>query len=270
LADLPLQLGTRGRITVVGAGAAMGGSPVVPVAVASTRFKMAPIELKDRETVIAARHPVEVRHLIACGAIGGTPDDRGNLFVGMREQNGSGCFGIAWLQHDEGNTVGTTVFVIPFPELDATARRAVYTNGQDVVIPNRLYHGRCNEILVHPLNPLAPLADLRMRYENDAPPAVKRRMVSSAIPVAVSTTKLNRSLRDILATECAIAAHRSYSDLEIVACGAIGGTTDEQGNLFCGLREENGSGYFGVAWLLGAGDVTTVMVLLGAFAQSGN
>jgi hypothetical protein len=90
---------------------------------------------------------------------------------------------------------------------------------------------------------------------------------ASSVPVAVASTQVPLGLSDILAAEHAINAHDPADPSNpdrYLACGAIGGSPDAQGNLFVGLRETNDSGFSGVAWLLddGSGAGTRVTVFL--------
>lgn len=87
-------------------------------------------------------------------------------------------------------------------------------------------------------------------------------MAAVAIPVAVATTDVPLPLADILAAPHAINVHSAEDISLYVACGDIAGTPDEQGNLFIGLAEQNGSGLNGVAWLLADGEQTIVTVFL--------
>ena len=152
-------------------------------------------------------------------------------------------------------------------------------------IPNHIHAGTC-ENLTETI--VAPLADLRYTGVDAAgmaspaaspigspaagmatPMAGMTGMMGAAgaAPVAVATTQVPLGLSDILAAEHAINAH-DPADPEnpqrYLACGSIGGSPDAQGNLFVGLRETNGSGFSGVAWLLdrGGGGGTTVTVFL--------
>jgi hypothetical protein len=88
---------------------------------------------------------------------------------------------------------------------------------------------------------------------------------ASAIPAGQSTTVVEIALADILADDHAINVHLSNEDPgTYIACGAIGGVPDDNGNLFIGLAEQNDSGYSGVAWLHDNGDgTTTVTIFLG-------
>lgn len=152
-------------------------------------------------------------------------------------------------------------------------------------LPNHIHQGTCDTL--DPA-PLVPLADLVFPSQTEsmgaATPATGAamatpmgdmamgQMLGGAIPVAVATTEVDLALEDILAAPHAINVHQSAENIDVyVACGTIAGTPDEQGNLFFGLGELNGSGLSGVAWLLGDGAQTTVTVFLaqgGAMAGS--
>jgi hypothetical protein len=51
---------------------------------------------------------------VACGRIAGRPDAAGNLYVGLAAADGSGVWGVAWLQADGGSTT-VTVFLFSIP-----------------------------------------------------------------------------------------------------------------------------------------------------------
>ena len=86
---------------------------------------------------------------------------------------------------------------------------------------------------------------------------------AGAIPAAAVSTTVDLALADILAGEHAINYHASAEDMATyVACGALGGAPDAQGNLFVGLAEQNGSGVSGIAWLQENGAQTVVTVFL--------
>jgi hypothetical protein len=92
------------------------GNPPVPVAFATTEV---PISLAD---IVSARHAIEIAtsdsedpaDSVACGNIGGIPDENGDLFVGIEPLNDSGHTGVAWL-HDNGTST-TFVVLLAHPE----------------------------------------------------------------------------------------------------------------------------------------------------------
>lgn len=147
-------------------------------------------------------------------------------------------------------------------------------------IPNHIHSGTC-ETLGDIVAPLAALQYGSTEAGADASPSASpvsglatpvtgmagMMGASSVVPVAAATTQVPLALSDILAAEHAINLHdpADPSDPSLyLACGAIGGSPDAQGNLFVGLQETNDSGFSGVAWLLddGSGSGTTVTVFL--------
>jgi hypothetical protein len=86
------------------------GNAPIPVAVATTEVA---VPLAD---IVAGKHAINVHDAadpsvyIACGNVGGVPDERGDLFVGLGEQEGSGYMGAAWL-HDNGSSTTVVVFL---------------------------------------------------------------------------------------------------------------------------------------------------------------
>jgi hypothetical protein len=88
---------------------------------------------------------------------------------------------------------------------------------------------------------------------------------NAPIPVAVSTTEVSVPITDIVSGKHALTVELSdpNNPEDDVACGDIGGVVDENGDLFVGLDEANGSGHNGVAWLHdNSGTSTTVVVFL--------
>lgn len=114
-AATPAASPVSGVATPVGAMmGTMGAASSVPVAAATTQV---PLGLSD---ILAAEHAINIHDPAdpsdpslyrACGAIGGSPDAQGNLFVGLQEINDSGFSGIAWLL-DDGSGAGTTVTIL--------------------------------------------------------------------------------------------------------------------------------------------------------------
>jgi hypothetical protein len=143
--------------------------------------------------------------------------------------------------------------------------------------PNHLHEGTCDNL--NP-EPKVPLADLAFQSMGDtgmggtATPGagmgdmatpmagMATGMMGGNIPVAVATTEVALPLDAIVAGGHALNVHDSEDIGVYIACGNVAGTPDENGNLFIGLGELDGSGYHGVAWFLGEGDQTTVTVFL--------
>lgn len=89
--------------------ASFGGAPV-PVAVATTEVPMALADILSGGFGLNVHDAADPSIYIACGNVGGVPDDRGDLFIGLGEQNDSGYSGTAWL-HDNGTSTTVVVFL---------------------------------------------------------------------------------------------------------------------------------------------------------------
>jgi hypothetical protein len=72
---------------------------------------------------------------------------------------------------------------------------------------------------------------------------------SQAATAESSFTTIAVSLDDLLAADHAVVVTRSPDEPEVIACGEIGGGLTDVGALVVGLREQNGSGFAGVAVL---------------------
>lgn len=93
---------------------------------------------------------------------------------------------------------------------------------------------------------------------------------SGAIPAEVSVTTVEADLATILSAQHAVNVHLSTEQITVyIACGNLGGTPDDQGNLFVGLAELNASGYSGTVWLHDRGDGTTTVTIFLAMGLSG-
>lgn len=136
---------------------------------------------------------------------------------------------------------------------------------QAAAYPNHIHEGTCDDLNPQPAFPLADLAfetaEAGMASAM-ATPMAGMGMVGEGIPVAVATTEVDASLDAIISGGHALNVHDSQDIGLYIACGNVAGTPDDNGNLFIGLGELNGSGYEGVAWFLGEGDTTTVTVFL--------
>ncbi len=139
---------------------------------------------------------------------------------------------------------------------------------QAVPHPAHIHEGTCATL--NP-QPLFPLADVQMRggmqldtASPAASPAAMTGAMAAGVPAAVSVTTVDVSLDSLLnMTQHAINVHESAENIQnYIACGEIAGTPDSDGNLFIGLKELNGSGYTGIAWLQANGEQTIVTVFL--------
>jgi len=78
----------------------------------------------------------------------------------------------------------------------------------------------------------------------------------------MSVTLLDVSLADLLAEDNVIDIRAGGDDLDtVIACGDIGGQLMGR-DLSIGLRETDGSGFSGIAWLRDQGENTLVYVFL--------
>ena len=147
-------------------------------------------------------------------------------------------------------------------------------------LPAHIHAGSCETLDPNPLAPLASIIFMGTEADDGDSPATPA-MASpiaegtpeagafmgstTAIEGGHSTTNVPLALVDILAAEHAINVHLSPENPEVyVACGAIGGEPDANGDLFIGLREQSGSGISGIAWLHDNGDgaSTTVTIMI--------
>lgn len=97
--------------------AAMAASSV-PVAVSVTNIELTLDELLAAPHAFNAHDPSDPSVYIACGNITGAPDEQGNLFVGVAEDNESNLSGVVWLL-DDGTGAGTVVTVFLVGEFES-------------------------------------------------------------------------------------------------------------------------------------------------------
>ncbi len=136
------------------------------------------------------------------------------------------------------------------------AQGATPAAGNDAIPahPVHIHEGSCASL---DPSPRFPLTDVPGEPAQDGGAGAE-----AAIPGAMSVTTLDVPLADLLAGGNAINVHASTDNIEsYIACGDVGGAVGD-GNLVIGLREQNGSGYAGVAHLHGAGEETHVTVFL--------
>jgi hypothetical protein len=86
------------------------GNAPIPAAVSTTEVPVALAEIIAGKHALNVHDPVGPSAYVACGNIGGVPDERGDLFVGLAEHEGSGYSGAAWL-HDNGGSTTVVVFL---------------------------------------------------------------------------------------------------------------------------------------------------------------
>jgi plastocyanin len=130
--------------------------------------------------------------------------------------------------------------------------------GETVAHPAHVHTGTCDDLDPNPTFPLDDVA---------APADAETEGAETAVPVETSVTTIDVALADLLADDYAINVHESAENAgNYIACGDIGGAVtegDDGEELAVGLREENGSGYAGIAWLQESVDGgTTVTIFL--------
>ncbi len=133
--------------------------------------------------------------------------------------------------------------------------------------PGHIHTGTCEQLgdVVVPLPTLSLGAEATAATPVASPMASPMAGASGALPAAAVSTTVDLSLSDLLASPHAINYHASAEDIgTYIACGAIGGAPDAEGNLFVGLGELNDSGVSGIAWLMESGTQTVVTVFLSA------
>lgn len=86
------------------------GNAPIPVAVATTEVQVPLAEIISGNHAINVHDAADPSLYIACGNVGGVPDERGDLFIGLAEDNDSGYSGTAWL-HDNGSSTTVVVFL---------------------------------------------------------------------------------------------------------------------------------------------------------------
>jgi copper chaperone CopZ len=133
--------------------------------------------------------------------------------------------------------------------------RAAAPAAQDVAPqPVALHNGSCASL---DPTPLASLGEVTLGAE-----AAGSTGGLPTVPVGMATATMDVRLDDLLAAAHAIAAGAGTADpAALAACGEVAGQVTGDG-LVVGLRELNGSGYAGIAWLRPDGERTAATVFL--------
>ena len=123
-----------------------------------------------------------------------------------------------------------------------------------VAYPSHLHSGDCDNLSAEPVERLADLLlpDWVAGFEEGSDTDIVAADFGNApIPVAAATTEVNIPLADIVAGKHAVTVEspNPFEPEDLAACANIGGVVDEQGDLFVGLGESNGSGHYGVCLL---------------------
>ena len=86
------------------------GNAPIPVAVATTEVAVPLADILAGKHALNVHDPENPENYVACGNVGGIADERGDLFIGLAENDGSGYSGAAWL-HDNGGSTTVVVFL---------------------------------------------------------------------------------------------------------------------------------------------------------------
>ena len=137
-----------------------------------------------------------------------------------------------------------------------SAQDATPTAGMAQPRPAHIHEGSCGEEELGGV--VAPLTDLTR--------ASGASIGNRGATVAESSyTSVPLTLDAILAADHAVNVHRSAEEIDdYIACGEIGGAVNANGSLIIGLKEQNGSGFTGIAFLAAGADgaSTDVSVLI--------
>jgi hypothetical protein len=128
-------------------------------------------------------------------------------------------------------------------------------------LPARIFAGRCGALGAEPAFQLIDVGSVEGVEDDESPQGAL-----TAIPAEFSTTVVNTTLADLLASEFAIDVRVDAADpATSIACGDIGGPVEAgaAGNeLAVGLQERGQSAYSGIGQLQDEGDRTLVRVFL--------
>lgn len=147
----------------------------------------------------------------------------------------------------------------------AGSQHGAYAHGADGH-PARIHEGTCEALgpVAYQLNGVGAQVDL------DEAPLATPTVINpeTSVPVMVSTTTIEGSLDDLMASDLALMIYESDEEMEAIACGNLGGARfgDE---LVTGLRETGTSGNVGFALFQSKGEQTQVTLLLGPAMPSG-
>jgi len=148
---------------------------------------------------------------------------------------------------------------------DATPAASPGVAGE--LFPAAIYEGTCGDLAEEPAFQLADLTygpltpdSLAGGLDDATPLAGQMAAQDEVVPVAVGTTALDLNMTELFVRDRQYAVGVSDPEsADLIACGNLGGplfqdagqtrTTLEAARLFAGLREANGSGYSGVAWV---------------------
>jgi hypothetical protein len=173
---------------------------------------------------------------------------------------------VATVQPTEGAAVPGTTPVAPPETTPVTGVGGLIQPGAP--LPARIYAGSCGALGPDAAFQLIDVGSVEGVEEGEEPSGAL-----TAIPAEFSTTVVNATLDDLLASEFAIDVRVDDADAATsIACGDIGGPVEAgtAGNeLAVGLQERGQSAYSGIAWLQEEGERTVVRVFLARGLEEG-
>lgn len=141
--------------------------------------------------------------------------------------------------------------------LGAGGRIQEADSAQDAGLPGLPAHIHAGSCETFDPTPRFPLSDVSIRSTGDDPVDS-----DATMPAGMSVTTIDARLTDILAGQYVVDAHEGAQNADhSIACGELGGQSGSN-ELAIGLKEQDHSGYAGIAWLRAEGDTTKVTVLL--------
>lgn len=151
------------------------------------------------------------------------------------------------MRHHTARLITTGAFAVLFslfaatPALLAQDATPGATPVADAGRPVHIHAGTCADLDPNPLFPL----------ENITAPAGEVEGSAEAAQAETSVSTVPATLEDILAADHSINVHLSTEEVQTyIACGEIGGARQGDGSIVIGLREQNDSGFVGVAYLV--------------------
>jgi plastocyanin len=119
--------------------------------------------------------------------------------------------------------------------------------------PSHIHSGDCDELgeVIQPLTSLTV-------------PGGETLGNADGVVAEAAFTSIPQTLDELLAEDHALKVHLSKDQIQTyLACGDIGGTLDANGALIVGMKEQDGSGYAGIAYIApGANGQTSVSVMI--------
>ncbi len=143
------------------------------------------------------------------------------------------------------------------PATDGSTEGATAGDGPH---PAHIHTGACPE----PGDVVEPLADVMQPTTEMVGEGAEQ------VPIELSTTVVGLALQDILGGEHAINVHQSAEASDVyIACGDIGSEMTGADSTAIVLKEQNGSGHSGFAWLTDQGDGSTRVDIIMTMAAAG-